>query len=215
MISFSHVRTYNWLNAIRGIRNSWESWDKSDSYVTPDGKFVFGPNDYALALKLSKAGSSHAKFLRQIFVSMDILAPEYWWREYATYKVGTTENSTSQMHKLGSRMLTVDDFSFDDPTDPFNVETIDRVNCLIEEWWATGKKKPSPEWRRLLQNIPQSYNYLRTCTTNYQALKNAYHDRKNHRLQEWRDFAEWVRTLPYSELITLEPGESSDIPALA
>lgn len=215
MIRIRDVTTYNWLNAIYGMRNSWESWDKSDSRVLPNGRFNMGDNDFELALKLSRAGSSHAKFLRQIFVSMVITAPEYWWREYATYKVGTVENSTSQMHKLGSRFVTVRDFSFDDPDDPFNIETVERVNRLIEAWWAAGKRKPSPEWRKLLQNIPQSYNYLRTCTLNYQVLKNIYHDRKNHRLQEWRDFCAWIETLPYAELITFGPGKPSNIPAIA
>lgn len=173
-----------------------------DSKETPEG-FVMGPNDHALAMKLSKAGSDHGKFLRQIFVSVDITAPEYWWREQATYKVGTTENSTSQMHKMGSRLLTVDDFSFDSVGWREQL-IVDHVNALIEAWWETGKKKPSPEWRRLLQHIPQSYNYTRTCTMNYQVLKNMYHARRLHRLQEWRDFAAWVETLPYSELITLK-----------
>jgi len=215
VIRIREVTTYNWLNAIYGMRNSWESWDKSDSRVLPNGRFKMGDNDFELALKLSKAGNSHAKFLRQIFVSMVITAPEYWWREYATYKVGTVENSTSQMHKLGSWFVTVRDFSFDDPDDPFNIETVERVNRLIEAWWAAGKRKPSPEWRKLIQNIPQSYNYLRTCTLNYQVLKNIYHDRKNHRLQEWRDFCAWIETLPYAELITLGPSKPSNIPAIA
>lgn len=206
MIQFEHLKIYNWLDAIRGMRNSWESWDKMDSQYIPTEnglEFQFGPNDYVLALGLARAGNDHAKFMRQILVSVDITAPEYWWREQATYKVGTVENSTSQMHKMGSRHLTVDDFSFDSVGIREQL-LIEHLNQLIEEWWATGKKKPSPEWRKLLQHVPQSFNYRRTCTLNYQVLKNMYHSRRLHRLQEWRDFAAWMETLPYAELITLK-----------
>jgi len=203
MIKVENANVYNWIHAIRHMRDSWESWDRIDSYETPDGFVIIGPNDYDLMMRLSKGGDSHAKYLRFLLVTLDITAPEYWWREYATYKVGTSELSTSQMHKLGSRKLTVDDFSFDDPTDPSNVETVERVNRLIQAWWDAGKKKPSPEWRKLLQNIPQSYNYYRGCVLNYQVLKRIYYDRRAHRLQEWRDFCTWIESLPCSDIITL------------
>lgn len=220
MINFEHTRVYNFMGAIRNMRNSWESWDKMDSFECHHSigancdvtcandalteNFVFGPNDHELAMKLAKAGSDHAKFLRQILVSVDITAPEYWWKEQATYKVGTVENSTSMMHKLGSRLVGTDDFSFDDPTAHHVIMLVHIVNALIENWWESGKKKPSPEWRELIQSIPQSFNYRRGCTLNYQVLKNMYHARKTHRLQEWRDFCNWVESLPYSELITLK-----------
>jgi hypothetical protein len=199
------------MNAIRGMRNSWESWDKSDSVevvayenYTPYLKFEMGKEDHALALKLSKAGNDHAKYLRQILVGVDIIAPEYWWKEADTYKVGTVANSTSMMHTLGKRPLTINDFSIEDvPFESLEVY-IDLINSLREKWIESGKKKPSTEWRAMNQLTSISFNYRRTFTCNYQVLKSMYHSRKNHRLQEWRDFAKWVESLPYSELITLK-----------
>lgn len=211
MIKFENVGIYNWMNAIRGMRNSWESWDKSDSVevvayenYTPYLKFEMGKEDHALALKLSKAGNDHAKYLRQILVGVDIIAPEYWWKEADTYKVGTVANSTSMMHTLGKRPLTINDFSIEDvPFESLEVY-IDLINSLREKWIESGKKKPSTEWRAMNQLTSISFNYRRTFTCNYQVLKSMYHSRKNHRLQEWRDFAKWVESLPYSELITLK-----------
>lgn len=188
------------------MRNPLQSWDKCDSYwnINEEGLLFndIGENDLKLAMQLSKAGSDHAKYLRQIQVWVDVTAPEYWWKEYETYQIGTVENSTSQMHTLGNRWLDIDDFSFDDGNE-FNMDTIDKLNILIDKWWLSGKKKPSPEWRQLIQNIPQSFIYLRTVNMNYQTLKNMYHARSNHYLQEWRDFCIWINSLPYSELITL------------
>lgn len=199
------------MNAIRGMRNSWESWDNMDSvetveYVdyTPYMKFEMGVEDHKLAMKLSKAGSDHAKFLRQILVSVDIIAPEYWWKEADTYKVGTVANSTSMMHTLGKSELNTTHFSFDNPADELVQDYIDLLNVARERWIASGKKKPSPEWRLMNQLTAISFNYRRTFTANYQVLKSMYHSRKNHRLSEWHDFARFVESLPYSELITLK-----------
>lgn len=218
MIRFDDLDIYNWHNAIRGMRNSFGSWDKMDSYYhVPDRpvinpltgrvqglKWVFGPNDWDLALRLSKAGDSHAKYLRQILVSVDITAGAEWWKEFDTYKVGTVANSTSLMHKLGSRPLTVHDFSFDDLHDPDVQEAIRLLNRVIQKWRESGKKVGTSEWRKMQKLVPMGVRYTRTVTMNYQVLKTIYRDRRGHRLQEWRDFCAWVETLPYSQLITLK-----------
>lgn len=226
MIRIKNVDVYNWHNAIRGMRNPMQSWDKMDSsYSTVEAftidtmtgkiidfngkrkslRFVMGPNDYNLAMRLSKAGNDHAKYLRQILVSCDITAPMYWWKEFDTYKIGTVANSTSLMHKLGTELLTVEDFSFDEPDHPYVQDLIDKLNTLIRMWQIDDGMKPgTPTWRLLNQLMPSSYNYLRTVSLNYQVLKNIYHSRKNHKLQEWRDFCKWIESLPYSELITLK-----------
>jgi hypothetical protein len=209
MIKFENVQIYNWLNALRGMRNSWESWDKMDSDFVWDEDMQekvlhIGPEDYKLALKLSKAGSDHAKYLRQILVSVDIIAPEYWWKEADTYKVGTVANSTSMMHTLGKRELTINDFSFDDHDNGAVWAYLGLINHVREKWIESGKKKPSPEWRLMNQLTAISFNYRRTFTANYQVLKSMYHSRKNHRLNEWHEFAAWVESLPYSELITVK-----------
>lgn len=218
MIRFDDLDIYNWHNAIRGMRNSFGSWDKMDSYYhVPDHlvvdpltgrvqglKWVFGPNDWDLALRLSKAGDSHAKYLRQILVSVDITAGAEWWKEFDTYKVGTVANSTSLMHKLGSRPLTVYDFSFDDPHDPDVQEAIRLLNRVIRKWRESGKKVGTSEWRKMQKLVPMGVRYTRTVTMNYQVLKTIYQDRRGHRLTEWRDFCAWVESLPYSQLITLK-----------
>lgn len=221
MIKLEYVRVYNVDSAIGGARNSWESWNRMDSdwFETPTFKEVknkkfdsqiailpgieIGKNDMKLLKRLAKAGSDHAKFRRQILVSMDIIAPEYFWREFDTYKVGTTANSTSQMHTAGKRPFELTDFSFDE-YGRYEVDILSKLNELRERWIESGKKKPSNEWRRMLQAIPQSFNYRRTWTGNYEVLKNMYHSRKNHRLQEWRDFCEMIEEFPYSELFTLK-----------
>lgn len=213
MIRFEHASVTNWHNANRGMRNSWESWGEIDSYyVDPDGTthetpgrgstWVYGPNDLALAARLAKAGADHGKFLRQIYVDLDLIAGNEFWKEYDTYKVGTVANSTSMMHTMGKRLLTMDDFSFDDPNDTDNVEAIERINALIERWWAEGRKKRTATWRKLMKLTPMGFVYRRTCSLNYQVLRNMYHARKAHRLEEWREFCRWIETLPYaSELI--------------
>lgn len=207
MIKFENVQVLNFEGALRGMRNSWESWEKSDSEWDNDGdlyEYIVGPEDWKLAMKLSKAGSDHAKYLRQILVSVDIIAPEYWWKEADTYKVGTVANSTSMMHTLGKNEITSDSFSFENVPEDVQKEYLRLLNTLREEWIRAGKKKPSPEWRAMNQLTAIGFNYRRTFTANYQVLKSMYHSRKNHRLSEWHDFAAWVESLPYSELITLK-----------
>ena len=214
MIDFKHVTVGGWQTAFRGMRNSWESWDKSDSITEiewvdaiPQRKFVMGKDDHALALRLSKAGGDHAKYLRQITVEVDIIAPEYWWKEYDTYKVGTVANSTSMMHTLGKDYTDSEAVNFEDVDDDLEQRYMSILNEAQRRWYESGKKKPSREWRQMLQLTSQAFIYTRTCTLNYQVLKNMYHSRKLHRLQEWRDFASWVETLPYAELITLKEGK--------
>jgi len=174
----TNIETFNFEGAFRGMRNPLESWDKSDSHTDSNGKCVLGNDDYTLANKLIKAGSDHRKFLRQIFISCDIDAPWYWWKEYATYKVGTAENSTSQMHKLGSRLLTPDDFQVDQWDDNFDA-VLHILNSYIEHWQET---KDKTTWRKMIQVMPGSYIYKRTCTLNYEVLLNMYNSRKNHKL---------------------------------
>lgn len=207
MIKFENVEVYNFDGALRNMRNSYESWERSDSEFYYDGSFDLGPADLKLAMKLSKAGSDHAKYLRQILVSVDITAGNEWWKEADTYKVGTVANSTSMMHKLGSRLLTPEDFSFDDASRPRVKALIDMLNGFIQDWWDSGKKQGSPEWRDMQKAMSMGFLYRRGFTCNYQVLKSMYHSRKNHRLSEWHDFAKWIETLPYSELITLREKE--------
>jgi hypothetical protein len=214
VIKFEHLDIYNWHNANRGMRNSWESWDKIDSeYTLYDlggrefREWVYGENDLKLAMKLVKAGSDHAKFLRQILVGVDIIAGNEFWKEFDTYKVGTTANSTSMMHKMGSRLLTRNDFSFDEGED-FDVDwVLEHLNDVIQQWWNEGKKIGTPTWRKMQKLVPMGFVYRRTVTMNYQVLRSMYHSRKAHRLAEWREFAKWVETLPYSEFITYAKGE--------
>ena len=208
MIKFENVAVYNFMSAIRGMRNPFESWDKIDSHYIinrfSQEEFILGENDYKLAVKLSKAGSDHGKFLRQILVSIDLTAPEYFFKEFDTYKVGTVANSTSMMHLLGNRKLTVDDFSFDEPESSYVYYYLEMINGIRDHWVDSGKKKPSPEWRLMNQLMAISFLYTRTITLNYQVLKNMYHSRKSHRLIEWHEFCSFVESLPYSKLITLK-----------
>lgn len=211
MIKFEDVGVYNILNAIRGMRNSYESWDKSDSYKVYNSDIsqyetIIGKDDYKLAMKLSKAGRGHDKFLRQILISVDISAPEYWWKEADTYKVATVANSTSMMHTLGKNEIEVTAFSFDEPDHSLVNLYMGLIKEARERWAEAGKIRHSrcPHWRLLNQLMAISFIYKRTFTANYGVLKGMYHDRKNHRLSEWHEFAAWVETLPYSELITFK-----------
>lgn len=209
MIKFENSEVFNLEGAIRGMRNSWESWDKSDSGIRwnndyVEERFELGSEDHKLALKLSKAGSDHGKYLRQILVSVDIIAPEKWWSEADTYKVGTVANSTSMMHRLGKDLTPISAFSFEDLDDDLKQRYMDLLWDAQTRWFKSGKKKPSREWRQMVMLTAVGFNYRRTFTANYQVLKNIYHSRKNHRLQEWHDFCDWIESLPYSELITLK-----------
>lgn len=189
--------------AIRGMRNPMNSWEKSDSCWKWEG-YEVGQNDHDLMMRLAKAGTEHAKYLRMITVTVDVVAPLYWWKEFDTYKVGTVANSCSTMHKLHSNELSFDDFSFDHlGLGSLSVlrMTIDHLNKCRRNFLESGDKD---DWWQLIQLLPSSYNQKRTVMLNYQALANIYRQRKNHKLDEWREFCAWIKTLPYSELITLE-----------
>ncbi|MFW6009440.1 MAG: hypothetical protein ACOCP8_09275, partial [archaeon] len=185
---------------------------------TGEHDFELGTRDKKLALKLCKAGSDHRKFMRQIFVSVNIKAPWYFWKQYHTYKIATVENSTSTMHNILKKKLSENDFEWDYVT-TFRQAVLNHLNGLIRtinglsvEIENTENKKvlktlkydKEKLWRELIQDIPGSFIYIKTCTLNYEVLKNIYHSRKNHKLKEWHQFCEWIKMLPYSELITIE-----------
>lgn len=227
MIKISHAETYGWDAAIRGMRNPMNSWAKSDSGWTDDRELlerkdvldydgdmfqIVGDNDLQLMKTLAGAGSDHGKYLRMITVTCDIVAPLYWWKEWDTYKVSTIANSCSTMHKIHSKEFTLDDFSHEHLTgehDERDVDesigilniVIDALNTYRKEFLATHIKF---FWWQMIQLLPSSYNQRRTVQVNYQVLKNMYHSRKNHKLDEWRTLCDWMKTLPYSELITNE-----------
>lgn len=215
MIKIENVDVSGWEAAIRGMRNPMNSWDKSDSnWVAPRAIdflpicYVVGSNDLSLMKRLAKAGTDHRKFLRMINVTMDIIAPTYWWAEFDTYKVGTVRNSCSFMHKGTSRPFYISDFSCcaGDIDNTEQVATtwqivVNTLNELREKYLETKDKTIFQEIRNLL---PSGYMQRSTVQLNYEVLLNMYKSRKNHRLQEWRDFCSWVETLPYFNEICLE-----------
>lgn len=205
MIKLDKVNVMNFENAIRGARNPMNSWNKIDSYCDENNNFVLGENDLSLATRLRKAGTAdHRKYLRQIFVSVDILAPMYWWKEYDTYKVATVANSTSTMHKIHSKPFELDDFSYDHLG---NVELelfktyVHSLETIRLQYIDT---KDRELWYALIQMLPSSYNQLRTCTFNYETLINIYKSRKNHKLDEWKEFCKWIETLPYAKELIID-----------
>lgn len=225
MIKFDNVDVYNFDGAIRGIRNSWDSHEKSDSgwqrelveigeyYAETKENYVIGVNDLKLAKNLVKAGASHAKFMRQILISVDITAPLYWWKQFDQYKVGTTTNSESTMHTINRTGFYKDNeldenlFSIDYPfVDCLSVGEIDAFgkffNLLENLRIDYNKTKDKRYWDLLIALLPSGFNQMRTTTMNYSVLANIYHDRKNHKLKEWHEMCDWIETLPYSELIT-------------
>lgn len=215
MIKLERTSVMNIENAIRGARNPMNSWDRGDSYSAisyEDGleyedclpKFIMGENDLALARRLIKAGSDHRKFLRQIFVSVDITAPLYWWKEMDTYKVGTVANSCSTMHKIHAKEFTKEDFSFEHTNSmcAWHIESILNVlNASREKFLETKDKQ---HWWNMVQFLPSSYNQLRTVTLSYETLLNQYHARKHHKLDEWHTYCDWIETLPYFKEMCLE-----------
>ena len=185
MIKIDNVKVFNVEGAIRGMRNPMNSWDRSDS---TEGHI--GDEDFALMKRLFKAGTEHRKYLRQIFVSCEILAPLYWWKEFDTYKVGTTANSCSTMHKIHEKRFTIDDFSTDHLLGA-GKSTLEDVICELNyfrESYLEDKNKLC--WWQLIQLLPSSYNQLRTVTMNYEVLANIIRQRKNHKLDEWIVFCE-------------------------
>lgn len=223
MIKIEGVYTGNWIAAIRGMRNPMNSWEKSDSYTlldyiseteistngfyykpqTIDGYiFHMGENDLKLATNLVKAGTDHSKFMRMIIFSCDITAPLYWWKEMDTYKVGTVRNSCSTMHKIMEKDFSKEDFSFEKVNFEYRRQAEDFIDGLnlIKKEYCLNKEKG--EWETLIQLLPSSYNQRATWTANYGVLRNIYHSRANHKLDEWREFCNMIEQLPYSGLIT-------------
>ncbi len=223
MIKFKNTDVWGFEHALRGMRNPMNSWNKSDSKYCGDfdecekcnlridtcDAYLIGENDMNLAQKLIKGGSEHRKFLRQIFVSVDITASMYWWSEFDTYKVGTTANSTSKMHKLAETSITTDMFELNDISKNDNV-FLNYINHLEEMRKQYLKTKDKNIWKSIVQQLPESWLQTRTVTLNYENLFNMYRQRKNHKLDEWRiGFIEWVKTLPYAEeLIMYTEGEN-------
>lgn len=234
MIKIKNTETYGWEVAIRGMRNPLESWKKSDSvncHYTPctlcklsstpycdhpiQG-FAIGNADLTLMQKLVAAGTDHNKFMRMINVSCDITAPLYWWKEYDTYKVGTVANSCSTMHKIHAKAFVLEDFSYEHLWDTARMQLEDTIRVL--NTFRDAFNHPNAEgqykkdcWWQMIQLLPSSYNQRRTVMLNYAVLRNIYHARKDHKLDEWRDFCGWIEWLPYSELITRKQNNKGDI----
>lgn len=229
MLKIENTVVTGWEAAIRGMRNPKNSWARSDSgysYISDvhamiGGKlvhqnpaehvFCIGPNDLNLMTRLRNAGTDHRKFMRMITVYLDITAPLYWWKEFDTYKVGTVANSCSTMHKIAAKEFTLDDFSHEHLIDTCLLEhVINELNIFrdiynnydkqTEEYKAEFSKKDI--WWQMIQLLPTSYNQKRTVLLNYEVLANIYKSRKNHKLDEWHTFCDWIESLPYSELIT-------------
>lgn len=194
---------------IEGMRNPMNSWEKSDSDIKYEswhdvsgGRYEIGPNDLDLMKRLSKAGTDHRKFMRMMPVYVRITAPLYWWKEFDTYKVGTVANSCSTMHKIQTHILTFEDFSCEHLSQ-HSIELLDaqiiEINKAILYYREHGNKD---DWWQIIQLLPSSYNQTRNVMLNYEVLVNIYKSRKDHKLDEWREFCKWIESLPYSELIT-------------
>ena len=223
MLKIENFEVLGWEHAIRGMRNPMNSWEKSDSFLCRDddispcpedcsfrGKcpvygtedfFVLGDNDYALMKNLRNAGTDHRKFMRMITVYLDITGPLYWWKEFDTYRVGVEKNSCSTMHKIHAKEFTLEDFSCEKLYDPLGDlrPIVDRLNVYRERYLETKDKN---DWWQMIQLLPTSYNQKRTVMLNYEVLANIYKSRRNHKLDEWLMFCDWIEELPYSELIT-------------
>ena len=242
-MKFSNTSVMNFENAFRGLRNPKNSWDRSDSgklywdgtwyhkelknYFTEYGvNFYIGENDMKLAQTLIKAGNEHRKFMRQIFVSVDITAPLYWWKEFDTYKVGTVANSTSTMHKLATTPITLDCFEIDDydrnlslADNPKDDDGLDNISTFEEDiiyvlenirqkYLETKDKR---YWKELVRWLPESWLQKRTITMNYENVRNMYFQRRNHKLTEWSEsFIKWVESLPYAEELIMYDGRSEN-----
>lgn len=216
MIKIEHVETAGWEAAIRGMRNPMNSWKKSDS-TFDDGYWKVGPHDKNLAMNLRNAGVEHRKYMRMIAVWCDITAPLYWWKQFDTYKIGTVANSCSTMHKIHAKEFTLDDFSIEDIDDDLFIYegyagerftpklvfelTLDSLNECRNKFLKTENLK---YWNTMVKTLPDSYNQKRTVMLNYEVLAKMYKERRHHKLQEWHDICDWMKTLPASELIVGE-----------
>ena len=218
MIKIENIDVYGWDAAIRGARNPMNSWDRMDTCYN-NGEFEIGENDYKLLKNLTIAGPEHRKWNRMVTVRMDITAPLYWWKEYDTYKVGTVANSCSTMHKIQAKEFELDDFSRDHLYEEENgwiedeygykwccaptcLETT--INTLNAYRYQYNKTKDKKYWWQMIQLLPSSYNQKRTVHLNYEVLGTMYHQRRHHKLDEWVEFCNTIKRLPYSEFITRE-----------
>lgn len=202
MITIEKTQVMNFEAAVRGMRNPMNSWANSDSYYDEDGKYILGEADLKRAHSLSASGTDHRKYLRMIFVSVDITAPLYWWKEYDTYKVGTVANSCSTMHKIHSKAFERSDFSCDRMSDAALACLDTVIGCLEDRRQKFIETKERAYWDDMIQLLPTSYNQKRTCTLNYENLVNIYYARRNHKLPEWHEVCRWIESLPYArELI--------------
>ena len=240
MIKLENTEVVGWEAAIRGMRNPMNSWEKSDSMFdlscgrTPCNKCpefhndtcseqfniyntIIGPNDHDLMMRLAKGGSVHAKYRRMIVVYVDITAPLYWWKEFDTYKVGTVANSCSTMHKIHEKEFTLEDFGCEHLSDISKTileDTIIRLNyCRDVYIGEVGQIKPKDKdfWWQMIQLLPSSYNQRRTVMMNYEVLAGIYTWRKDHKLDEWKTFCQWIEQLPYSEIITARAEEKETL----
>lgn len=213
MLKISNFEVMGWEHAIRGMRNPMNSWEKSDSEVSVcecehwphDIKKSFaclGSNDHDLMMQLRKAGTDHRKFMRMIVVYVDITSPLYWWKEFDTYKVGTVANSCSTMHKISAKEFTLEDFSCEHLSEPSLKNLRSVIKCMNDYREEFLKDKDKHNWWQMIQLLPSSYNQKRTVMLNYEVLANIYKSRRNHKLDEWHTFCDWIEELPYSELIT-------------
>lgn len=210
MIKVEKIKVWGFEHAIRGMRNPMNSWDKSDSLFYNDEARFIGKNDLDLMRRLYQAGPEHRKLFRQIFISMDITAPLYWWKEFDTYKIGTTADSCSTMHKIHAKEFELDDFShehlryeYQDDEDSFDLATwaeasllvtIEKLNRARELYLKSKDKK---HWWLMIQLLPSSYNQKRTVTMNYENVVIMIKQRTGHKLDEWREFVETLHSLPY------------------
>ena len=222
MLKIENFEVLGWEHAIRGMRNPMNSWEKSDSNFFDDSEghvcnicqghgpmslIEIGPNDYALMKNLRNAGTDHRKFMRMITVYLDITAPLYWWKEFDTYKVGTVANSCSTMHKIAAKEFTLEDFStehlYPEVREEFENTIIKYLNEARKTYnFLSDTPSKKDAWWQMIQLLPTSYNQKRTVMLNYEVLANIYKSRRNHKLDEWHTFCDWIEELPYSELIT-------------
>lgn len=205
MLKIENAETFGWEAAIRGLRNPFNSWSKSDSWWSSPNEngtdapmFIVGENDLKLASALANSGPDDGKFLRMIHVQLDVTAPLYWHKEADQYKVGTVTDSCSTMHKIHAKEFTLDDFSHEHLYSPLNdlKPTVDLLNVYRERFLETKDKE---DWWQLIQLLPSSYNQRRTWDLNYAVLRNIYHARRNHKIDEWHTLCDWIETLPYAK----------------
>ena len=225
MIKIENIDVYGFEAAIRGARNPMNSWHLMDSGYN-NGKFEIGENDYKLLKNLTIAGPEHRKWNRMVTVTMDITAPLYWWKEYDTYKVGTVANSCSTMHKIQAKKFEMSDFSHEHLLEGGLLHLHDTIKLLNEareifnnfDYFEPKLKKAysfevtkKDIWWQMIQLLPTSYNQKRTVHLNYEVLGTIYHQRRHHKLDEWVEFCDTIKTLPYSEFITREFGDKDDM----